>query len=401
MRVLNVLHTVNPEAGGVAEGLRQMVPALHRMGHQHTTLSLDGPDDAWVRDFPGPIVAVGPSRSRYAYQTGLHGSLRSMAADHEALIVHGLWQYTGLAARRAARRAGRPYFVYPHGMLDPWFKRHYPLKHLKKLLYWTLAEHPVLHDATAVLFTTDEERLQASRSFARYSVREAVVGHGLSVDDACQRITSQPFRQRFGRSEGRRLMLFLGRLHEKKGCDLLIDAFARESAGEPDWMLVMAGPDGGGMRSALEQQAHTLGVADRVIWTGMLSGELKWSAFRAAEVFVLPSHQENFGMAVVEALAMGVPALVSQQVNIWREIVLDDAGFAADDNLAGTRALLRRWMRLTPGERQAMSKAARQSYEGRFSIDVAARRLADVLAQGVGLGQSQPARRPLESVSGL
>jgi len=145
-------------------------------------------------------------------------------------VVHGLWQHPGVAARRALRAAGVPYFVYPHGMLDPWFRHEYPLKHAKKCLYWWLAQHAVLRDAAAVLFTCEEERRLARESFWPYRVREAVVNYGTTLPAGVRPEQRDAFLAAFPALRGQRLLLFLGRIHEKKGCDLLIDAFAEAAA---------------------------------------------------------------------------------------------------------------------------------------------------------------------------
>ena len=155
----------------------------------------------------------------------------------------------------------------------------------------------------------------------------AVVSFGTSIpigDPGKQRAA---FLTRFPQLEGRQFFLFLARLHRKKGCDLLIEAFARVASAHPNLDLVMAGPDEGGLRPQLEERKRrSLGIAGRVHWTGMLEDDLKWGALRSAEAFVLPSHQENFGVAVVEALACGLPVLISDKVNIWPDIVEDGAG---------------------------------------------------------------------------
>src|SRR6185369_10690749 len=145
-------------------------------------------------------------------------------------------------------------------MLDPWFKRTYPLKHAKKLLYWPWAEYRVLRDARAVLFTCEQERTLARRSFALYQANEAISPFGSPVP------TGHPLRQRNAFLEawpglaGRRILLFLGRIHPKKGCDLLIEAFARICAAHPDLQLVMAGPDSAGWRAELQRRAGALGL---------------------------------------------------------------------------------------------------------------------------------------------
>ena len=277
------------------------------------------------------------------------------------------------------RRLGVPYFVFCHGMLDPWFKRTYPLKHLKKWLYWPWGEYRVLRDASAVLFTAEEEARLAAQSFWLYQAKPAVVGYGLTLDATALDATAEDFFGLYPQLRGKRIMLFLARIHPKKGCDLLIDAFAKVAASDPSLHLVMAGPDQVGWQRALEQQAAALGIAERITWSGMVGGGLKWAALRAAEVFVLPSHQENFGVAVAEALAVGVPVLISDKVNIWREIVAAGAGLAANDTPVGTESTLRQWLAMTADQRAAMQKAAVACYRRHFDMAAASQRLVDTI----------------------
>jgi glycosyltransferase involved in cell wall biosynthesis len=191
--------------------------------------------------------------------------------------------------------------------------------------------------------------------------------------------------------KSQRILLFLSRIQEKKGCDLLIDAFADQLAkpgADPRLQLVMAGPDQSGWVAALKAQAAGRGVAHRIHWPGMLQGDAKWGAFFAAEAFVLPSHQENFGIAVAEALACSLPVLISDKVNIWREIEADGAGFVAPDTLEGTRTTLKRWLDTDPGQRARMAQQARLSFERRFTVDAMARSLLEVADQVSGRGDS-------------
>jgi glycosyltransferase involved in cell wall biosynthesis len=305
--------------------------------------------------------------------------LRANCAAYDAVLVHGIWQYHSFAVWRALRHALTPYFVFTHGMLDPWFKRTYPLKHLKKWLYWPWAEYRVLRDAAAVLFTCEEERLLARRSFWLYRCREAVVHLGTAPPPLAAARQIAAFQEAFPRAVGRRVLLFLSRIHPKKGCDLLIRAFAEVARSDPTLLLLMAGPDQVGWRGALEALAARLGVANQILWTGMLAGDLKWGAFQVAEAFVLPSHQENFGIAVVEALACGKPVLISDKVNIWREITADRAGLVEPDTAAGIARLLREWLEMAAEDRASIEAGARASYERRFRIGCAAQGLVGAL----------------------
>jgi glycosyltransferase involved in cell wall biosynthesis len=171
----------------------------------------------------------------------------------------------------------------------------------------------------------------------------------------------------------------MGRLHPKKGCDLLLEAYAATLANDPAWRLVFAGPDASGWQQTLRSRADALGIADRIVWTGMLRDTLKWSAFAAAEVFVLPSHQENFGIAVAESLACGVPVLISREVNIWREIEAANAGFVAPDTIEGTTSLLTRWQQLPEADRTTMRRNAHKCFAEHFDIEHSAARVLQAI----------------------
>jgi glycosyltransferase involved in cell wall biosynthesis len=263
-------------------------------------------------------------------------------------------------------------------MLDPWFKQEYPIKHAKKYLYWWLVQHRSLRDAAGVLFTCEEERQLARKSFRPYQLREHVVNYGTSLPAQARPESRDVFLAAFPALAGKRVILFLGRLHEKKGCDLLIEAFARVAAREPALHLVMAGPDQGS-QAALMRTAAERGVAGRITWTGMLQDDLKWGAFLAAEAFVLPSHQENFGIAVAEALATGTPVLISDKVNIWREIEAAGAGLVATDSLAGTVNLLERWLALSSNARHEMGERGKECFAIHFDIRGSAAKLIDLI----------------------
>ncbi|MQU61112.1 glycosyltransferase, partial [Pseudomonas helleri] len=274
-----------------------------------------------------------------------------------------------------------PYFVFTHGMLDPWFKRTFPLKHLKKWLYWPWGEYLVLRDAKAVIFTSEEERTLARQSFWLYRANEVVTAYGTSSPPDEELLLSEKFLSDYPSLKGKRIVLFLSRIHEKKGCDLLIKAFAKVAKQDESLHLVMAGPDQAGWTSELKELSLQLGITERITWPGMLQGETKWGAYYASEVFCLPSHQENFGIVVAEALACGKPVLISDKVNIWREIEEDEAGFIGADNLEGTIQNLQRWLDLTHPAYLQMSERAKASFSQRFHTQRAAKRIVEIIKE--------------------
>jgi glycosyltransferase involved in cell wall biosynthesis len=179
----------------------------------------------------------------------------------------------------------------------------------------------------------------------------------------------------------KRLFLYLSRIHQKKGCDLLIQAFAEVANRDESLHLVMAGPDQTGWQKDLVELSRNLGIESRITWTGMLSGDVKWGAYHAAEAFVLPSHQENFGVVVAEALACGLPTLISNKVNIWREIETDEAGIIADDTLDGTISLFEKWLGMDTAAQALMRQKTVTCFEYRFEMGKAAQNLIDVVTE--------------------
>lgn len=392
MKVLHLIRSIDPAGGGPVEGIRQLSGHHLAEGHKVEVASLDSPSAPWMKNFSLPIYPLGPGLGRYGFSTKWTAWLRENVCNYDVVIINGIWQYQSYGAWRVLREMKMPYVLFTHGMLDPWFKRRYPFKHLKKWIYWPWAEYRVIRDASAVLFTCEEERVLARRSFWLYKCNEIVVNFGTAGPQGDAAAQSELLYRKFPQLQGKRIALFLSRLHTKKGCNILIEAFAKTMALDPSWRLVMAGPDQIGWKANLEGLAAKLGVADCIVWAGMITGDLKWGAFRAAEIFVLPSHSENFGIVVAEALACGTPVLISDKVNIWREIQAEGAGLVAPDTLQGTIETLRQWSRMPLDERQAMRGRARSCFLRRFEIQSAAsiliNTLSNFLPNGAARGQA-------------
>lgn len=383
MRILHVICTTDAESGGPIEAIDRLSAELAREGHGITVVSLEPQDVAERRQYGFPCTAVGgvgAGRGRYRYNTALDAWLRAHAAKYDVVVAHGLWNYSSVGVWRALRGQRTPYVVFAHGMMDPWFRDGFPVKHWLKQAYWWAVEGRVLRDARAVLFTCEEEKLRARGVYRGHGYREGVARLGTATPAGDAKLQKAAFGAAFPQLKGRRFLLFISRIHPKKGCDLLIEAFARCRAELPEDMdLVMAGPDQVGMVTELQALAERLGVADRVHWTGMLKDDVKWGAFRAAEAMILPSHQENFGFVVAEAMACGTPVLLSDKVNIWREVLEARAGLVEPDTVEGTCRLLRRFAALSDEERRQMCADAAQGFARLFDAEVAAQEFAATL----------------------
>jgi len=408
LRILRVINTLRREDGGPSESVLRSSAALREMGHQVEVVTADP-----LGTLP-PAGADFPFRALGGFGRNTLGRwLCENRARFDAVIVQGLWQ-TAHTVRCALRGSGVPYLVFPHGMLDPTFTRLYPFKHIKKQLYWWWREGRALREAAAVCFTSEEERQRARGTFRPYAVNERVVAYGTAKPPTApdqQKAMREAFLEKYPSLRGRDFLLFLGRLHHKKGLHELIEGFAkfRAAMGVAETtvpVLVIAGPcSEPKLLRVLMRHAERLGLAqlnlrgdntggdypkDEVssaaplIWLPMLGDDLKWGALLASEAFVLPSHQENFGIAVAEALACGRPVLISDKVNIWREIAEARAGLVAPDTVIGGQDLLARWGALGPDSRAEMRAAAVECFEKNFEISRAAESLVRTIRKCLG-----------------
>jgi len=381
LKILQLARTLDPSTGGVVRAVLLLSGALAQANHEVEIVSLDLPDSPWLAATKFKGHALGATRSGYGYSASLMRWLRTEGGRFDRVIVNGIWQYHSLAAWRRYAASPIPYYVFPHGMLDPWFRRTYPLKHLKKWLYWPWADYRVLRDARAVIFTSEQERMEARKSFWLYGCRERISPLGVETPDPGHAGSRELFLEKYPALRNTRILLFLGRLHLKKGCDLLLDALARQRNSSEPLSLVLAGPDQEGWAERLRGQSARLDLPFPIVLTGMLEGAMKAGAFEAADAFILPSHQENFGLSVVEALAAGLPVLISNCVNIWREIDADGAGYVDTDDLAGTTRLIERWVQTSPALRDTMRNNAGKCFARRFEIHRAANSLLEVLCE--------------------
>ena len=389
LRLLNVASSLAPARCDASEAIVRMSRALTGLGHEIETVTVDDPKSQDAASLTGTVHLKGPPNGRLEYSWDFHRWLNDNAARFDAILSHGLWRYNSRATRRAARGVNRPYFVFPHGMLDPWFKRRYPARHLRKSAYWLLAEEAVVRDATAVFFASEEERDIARKSFRPYRCVERVVPVGTGEPPKTVDQQGHAFTTKFPELADKRVLLFLGRLQEKEGCDLLLRAFLVLLQSQPKEAryglhLMIAGPcEQPGYMRQLEQLAAKCDEISPgcISLPGPLAGDLKWGALRTAEVFVVPSHQENFDMTVAEALACGTPVLLSRAVNAWREVEESGAGLSDLDTLAGCSSLLERWLALPAQERRAMAARAVTCFQQKFEITQSAKRLVEALRE--------------------
>ncbi|WP_180123813.1 glycosyltransferase [Acinetobacter sp. YH12097] len=377
LRVLHIIASVRKESGGPVEGLTQSVIYRQSLGQYIEVLTLDPYNADFLNEFPCKVTGVGPTPKKYGYTPKLKEWIVDNVDRFDVAVIHGLWNHASVGGWQGCVKANLPYVLFTHGMMDPWFKKAYPLKHWLKQLFWII-QGPALKHASEVLFTSEEEKKLSQGVFWGFKYNAKVVSYAAGEAITPSHEAKNTINQILKDVAEKPYLLYLSRIHEKKGCDLLIKAFAKLDK-RKNLQLVMAGPCHDDYIITLQKLALDLGISDRVHWPGMLKGEVKAAVFNKAEAFVLTSHQENFGIAVAEALAYGKAVLISDQINIWREIEKGGAGIVAPDTVDGALSVLQRWENMTNVEKQQMSNAARRTYLENFTVQAAAEDLTVAL----------------------
>lgn len=380
LRVLHVIPSMARSSGGPAHAMRAMETALTQLGCDVVTATTDD-------DGPDGRIARGASRARTgarrevfamttrAYKTsrGLWRYLRAHAAEFDVIHAHGLFSFAPLAAAWWARRRGVPYVMRPLGVLNRYGRL--GRKRRAKALSLRWIEGPLLRDAAAVQFTAEQERAEAAD--CGIALRAVVLP--LGIDRVCHGSSAQP------RAHRGRELLYMSRIDPKKNLEACIDAMAALPEGFGDVRLRICGAGDAAYVQALRGRADAAGVADRITWSGQVSGQDKAAAFAQADAFVLPSYSENFGIAAAEALSCGLPCLLAEGVALSTDVREAEAGVVTGTDAASIAAgiveLLRDARRL-----QERGHAARVLWQTRFSMKVMGERL-------LALYRSLPAAR--------
>jgi glycosyltransferase involved in cell wall biosynthesis len=340
MRVLSVVVGIGARTGGIAPFVGGAARELEAVGAHMQILGTDlalapwgwsqrqrriRPDE-WHPALANTDTQLFKARfpRRLAYSPALARRLRQIAPQFDLIHIHNLWQFPQYAAHRAAFQSGVPYIVSPHGGLDPYLRRR---GRLRKQVTTALWQGKMLDKARMIHVTTQAEK--ALTADVAPAVPRAVVPCGLDVDEFAALPESEVFRRRQLDGYDGPLVLFLGRITQKKGLDVLIRAFNRARQ-DQECRLAIVGPDDEGLLPKLHEMVAELGLERDVYFLEPAYGEDRLAALASADVWALPSHAENFGIAVVEAMAAGCPVLISPAVNLSPEIAGAQAGIVAE-----------------------------------------------------------------------
>ncbi|MBI4470308.1 MAG: glycosyltransferase [Acidobacteria bacterium] len=382
--VLHVIPYMHPRAGGPPVVVDRLCRRLASRGWRSRVVTTDAfsddGDQAWLDPYQGGYsIEVFPGRGMggYSYSRGLSDALDRLVTRSRLVHLHTVWSYSTWAAIRACRRQRIPYVVMPHGMLDP---HSLSRKWLKKQIYGRLVEWPNLRRAAAMIYTHSAERALAESAVKGLPAGYVVPLGSDDPPDVARAVLAEGFLAARPGLRGKAIVLFLSRLHPKKGLDLLIPAFALLAANQPDAHLVVAGEGNAAYVRQLMWMAGRARLADRVTFTGALRGRAKWEALAACRVFALPSYQENFALVVIEAQRIGVPVVISRRVNIWEDLVEGGGGAACDLTPSGIADALQRWL-ADAAEAEAAGRRGELFVREHFNWNRAADVLCEVYEQ--------------------
>jgi glycosyltransferase involved in cell wall biosynthesis len=376
MKILHVITSMNPKLGGVCQVVRNLNPYIIENGINVEVVSLDNEHDDFGIEDDFVIHRIGQGKTSYRYQPELLKWLKYNIANFDYLIVHGLWQYPNFAVKKSILSLKKQNIktpkvvIMPHGMLDPYFQKspERKWKALRNTIVWHFIEKKCINQADIIFYTCEEEMRLAAETFKEYKpLKVANVGLGIQPPPPNTDEFKEAFYRQCKEIKDKKYFLFLSRIDQKKGIDLLIKAYNElciENSDLPD--LVIAGP----LESEYAQEMVKLASCNQSIhFSGMLSGDLKWGAFYNCRAYLLPSHQENFGIAIVEAMACQKPVLITKNVNIWKEILKGGAGWAANlQEKEGLKKIILEIINQPDEKIAAKGFSAFETYRERFDI---------------------------------
>lgn len=370
-RWLQIMSDLHPRYGGMSAAVPELAQALAREQIEAPVAALCRPEEQFVPAClePRDVHFLPRSRRAWVLEQQPSAVLDRVVRDCDGVHVHGLWTAASQAGSRASLRLGKPYCVSAHGMLEPWSLQQH---RVRKQIYAALIENRVLRKASCLIALTRSEAQSYRQIAPRIPV--ALVANGVDVPEA---ISDREFLQAHPVLTDKRILLFLSRLHPKKGIDRLLRAWARVPQHYRAAHLVIAGAGEPAYVALLQGIVQAEGLEESVTFTGLLQGSLKWSAMRAAECFVLPSHSEGLSVAILEALGAGTPVLATPACNM-PELESFRCGWLTSNEEEALSGMLQHVLEHTPAQNRAVGQRGRVLIRERYTWDAVARQMSEV-----------------------
>lgn len=304
----------------------------------------------------------------YNFSPKLFCALAATVQDYDLVHITAVWNFPVWAASFACHKAGVPYIISPRGTIYP---ETIALKSASaKKLYYSLIAEKCLTRAAAIHYTAQDEQDKVT-NYLKLKVPSFIIPNGINLSSYDELDSLPAFNSLYSQLNNQPYLLFLGRISAKKGIDILIRAYKNIVAKYPDYYLVIVGPNEEGYQETIENLVREHNLTNRIIFTGMLEGDKKLAAYRDASAFILPSHSENFGMSVVEAMACGTPVIISDKVGISSHILSKKAGIITTTDTASVVEGIEKIISNSQKGKE-LSKAGRQMVIDKYGIEAVA-----------------------------
>ncbi len=386
MKILHVISDLSPETGGPVTAVTGMAKSQIELGHDVSIVATNSGINN-LQDTEGININLYPCRfPGWRWSEKFSGALPALIRNADIVHIHTVWEYPTYAASSVCRKMGKPYILRPCGMLDKWSLLQ---SRWKKMIYFHLFANTIIKNAAAIHFTSkaeSENSMLCDNARGRFTLPLGL------LPSAYQDLPEQEmFFNRYPELKGRRLILFLGRLHHKKQPEIAIKSFHRLCAGDPSIHLVIAGSGDSGYIDTLKQLVRQLGIEGRVTFTGMLDRKAVREAYRAADLFILPSLQENFGISVAEALAAGCPVVISDEVDLASDIRDAGAGLICEPQVETIAYAVRNILNIDELSR-AMSENGKRLIREKFTWESLSEKLVDIYEDIISAESFGPSR---------
>ena len=372
IKILRIIHTLDPAHGGPQNAIIDNSLSLIKNGISVDILTSDIRNYHFKKIKNLRIINKGPSLNDYGLNFRLFYWLLKNKKKYSFILIHGIWQFYTLAARILFKNK---YFVFIHGQLDPFFSLNL-IKKIKKKLYWFLIERGNLISSKSLLLTSDlEKKLIAKTYVDTNELKKIVINYGITKPNFDKKKVVEIFYKKFPKLKNKKFLLFLGRFHEKKGCDVLIKALKKIKNKNISINVLLAGPDNQ-YKNDLKSIVKKLELNNEIFWSDIISKDLKWGAITASKGMVLSSHGENFGVSLAESLCCGKPVLSTYKVNIYPKIMEYKCGLISKDTINDFEKILLKFNNFDHLKLKNYSKNAIKCFNNNFNLNSKNNKLA-------------------------
>ena len=365
IKILRIIHSLNPIWGGPPNAILDHSISLINLGMKVDILTNDNHKYNFIRTKKIKVFLMGKSLwGSYGYNTKLFFWLLKNRYKYDYFIIHGLWSFYSLVARILVPKK---YFIFTHGQLDPYFSLNI-YKKIKKIIYWKLIEKKnLLYSKSLLLTTKDEKKLLNNTYVDTTGIKKNVIKYGILKKKINKKKVIKIFNKNFPSLKNKVFLLYLGRFHDKKGCDILIESLKKLSKQNIKFNVLLAGPHNE-YKDKLKYLSKKYKLDKNLFWSDSIFGDLKWGAILASKGMVLPSHGENFGVSLVESLSFNKPVITTNKVNIHKDILKYKAGFISRDNVSNFSKALQKFNSLTKKQTLKMSKNSYRCFNENFNL---------------------------------